>query len=75
MLGAGLFAFLLAWNDYLIALVFLRSQQNYTLAIGLESAGHSPALALLMMLPPVVLFAIFHRHFRFGGVAGSFGGV
>ncbi|RKR73955.1 carbohydrate ABC transporter permease [Frondihabitans australicus] len=75
VLSAAVFTFLLSWNDYLVALVFLRSQQNYTLAIGLEAAGHSPALALLMSLPPVVLFLVFQRHLRFGGVAGSFGGI
>jgi multiple sugar transport system permease protein len=75
VLSTAVFTFLVAWNDYMIALVFLRSQQNYTLPIGLESAGHSPALALMMMLPPVALFLVFQRHLRFGGVAGSFGGV
>lgn len=74
ILSTAIFTFLLSWNDYLVALVFLRSQQNYTLAIGLESAGHSPQLALLMMLPPVVLFAVFHRSFRTDGVSGAFAG-
>ncbi|AMM21016.1 hypothetical protein AX769_13840 [Frondihabitans sp. PAMC 28766] len=75
VLTTALVSFLFAWNDYLVAFVFLRSEQNYSLAIGLETSGHSPVLALLIMLPPVVLFAVFHRHFRFGGVAGAFGGV
>ncbi|BDZ50970.1 ABC transporter permease [Frondihabitans sucicola] len=74
ILATAIFTFLLSWNDYLVALVFLRSQQNYTLAIGLESFGHSPQLALLMMLPPVILFAVFHRSFRTDGFSGSFSG-
>jgi multiple sugar transport system permease protein len=74
ILSTAIFTFLLAWNDYLVALVFLRSQGNYTLAIGLEALGHSPQLALLMALPPVVLFAVFHRSFRTDGVSGAFAG-
>jgi len=74
VLSTAILTFLLSWNDYLIALVFLRSQQNYTLAIGLEAFGGSPQLALLMLLPPVVLFAVFHRSFRTDGIAGSFAG-
>jgi multiple sugar transport system permease protein len=74
VLSTAVFTFLLAWNDYLIALVFLRSQQNYTLAIGLEALGGSPQLALLMLLPPVVLFAVGGRSFRTDGISGAFAG-
>ena len=34
VLSTAIFAFLLAWNDYLVAVIFLRSDQNYTLPIG-----------------------------------------
>lgn len=74
VLSTAILTFLLSWNDYLIALVFLRSQENYTLAIGLESFGRSPQVALLMMLPPVILFTVFHRFFQTDGVSGAFSG-
>lgn len=73
--SAGVFAFLLAWNEYLVALIFLRSTSNYTLGIGLSAAGGSPALAVLMMLPPIAVFLIFRRHFSVGGVAGALAGT
>ncbi len=62
VLSTAIFAFLLAWNEYLVAVVFLRSDQNYTLAIAL-SAARSPALAVVMMLPPIILFASLNRFF------------
>jgi multiple sugar transport system permease protein len=75
VLSTAIFAFLLAWNDYLIAVVFIRSDQNYTLAIGLESSGHSPTLALVMMLPPVLIFAFLNRYFSVGGIGGAVAGT
>src|SRR5690349_2418218 len=37
VLSTAIFAFLLAWNDYLVALVFLRSSNVFTLPVGLQS--------------------------------------
>ena len=37
ILSTAIFSFLLAWNDYLIALVFLQSPPNFTLPVGLET--------------------------------------
>jgi multiple sugar transport system permease protein len=71
VLSAAIFVFLFVWNDYLVALVFLRSDENWTLGIGLTSAGHSPALAVLMSLPPVLVFVLLNRYFSIGGVGGA----
>lgn len=71
VLSTAIFVFLFVWNDYLVALVFLRSNANWTLGIGLESAGHSPVLAVLMSLPPVLVFVLLNRHFSVGGVGGA----
>jgi multiple sugar transport system permease protein len=73
VLSAAIFVFLFVWNDYLVALVFLRSDANWTLGIGLTSAGHSPALAVLMSLPPVLVFVLLNRYFSVGGVGGALG--
>jgi multiple sugar transport system permease protein len=70
----AVFAFLLSWNDYLVAVVFLHSSQSFTIAVGLESFGHSPALAVLMSLPPVLIFAILQGRFR-RGIGGTLAGV
>lgn len=82
LLSTAIFAFLLAWNDYLIALVFLRSDQNFTMPVGLQSFfqqnaanwGLVMAIAVVMMLPPVLVFAVLNRYFSVGGIGGSLAG-
>lgn len=82
ILSTAIFAFLLAWNDYLIALVFLRSDPNYTLPVGLETFfqqnatnwGLVMAVAVVMMLPPVILFTFLNKYFSVGGIGGSLAG-
>jgi multiple sugar transport system permease protein len=82
ILSTAIFAFLLAWNDYLIAIVFLRSDPNYTLPVGLETFfqqnatnwGLVMAVAVVMMLPPIILFSVLNRYFSVGGIGGSLAG-
>lgn len=81
VLSTAVFSFLLAWNDYLIAVVFLRSDQNYTLQIGLQTFcaqnatnwGLVMAVAVIMMIPPVLLFSV-NKYFSVGGIGGSLAG-
>jgi multiple sugar transport system permease protein len=82
ILSTAIFAFLLSWNDYLIAVVFLRSNENFTLQIGLQTFfqqnstnwGLVMAVAVVMMLPPVLLFAFLNKYFSVGGIGGSLAG-
>ena len=82
ILSTAIFSFLLAWNDYLVALVFLRSNVNFTFAVGLQSFfqqnatnwGLVMAVAVMMMLPPVILFAALNKYFSVGGIGGSLAG-
>lgn len=82
ILSTAIFAFLLAWNDYLVALVFLRSNPVYTLPVGLETFfqqnatnwGLVMAVAVVMMLPPTILFAALNRYFSVGGIGGALAG-
>ena len=82
ILSTAIFTFLLSWNDYLVAVVFLRSQGTFTLPVGVESffAQHATnwgavmATAVIMMLPPVVVFGALHRYFSVGGIGGSLAG-
>jgi multiple sugar transport system permease protein len=82
ILSVAIFSFLLAWNDYLIALVFLRSDANFTLPIGLQTFfqqnrtdwGPVMACSVIMMLPPVLVFTLLNRFFSIGGIAGSLAG-
>ena len=82
VLSTAIFAFLIAWNDYLIALIFLRSSNRFTLPIGLETFfqqhaanwGAIMAVAVVMLLPPVILFVALNRYFSAGGIGGSLAG-
>ena len=82
ILSTAIFSFLLAWNDYLVAVVFLRRDQNYTLPIGLQTFfqqnqtnwGLVMAVAVIMMLPPIIIFSVLNRFFSVGGIGGSLAG-
>ncbi|AMM31230.1 ABC transporter permease [Sinomonas atrocyanea] len=82
VLSTAIFAFLLAWNDYLVAIVFLRSNEIFTLPMGVQSFfqqnqtdwGGVMALAVVMMLPPIIVFAALNKYFSVGGIGGSLAG-
>ncbi|RAX46350.1 carbohydrate ABC transporter permease [Arthrobacter sp. AQ5-06] len=82
ILSTAIFAFLLAWNDYLVAIVFLRSSEIFTLPMGVQSFFQQNqtdwtsvmALAVIMMLPPVIVFAALNKYFSVGGIGGSLAG-
>jgi multiple sugar transport system permease protein len=78
LLSTAMFAFLTAWNDYLVVLVFIRSAANYTLPLGLQlfhpPGGPGSAYAVIMMLPPVIIFVLLNRYFSIGGIGGSLAG-
>jgi multiple sugar transport system permease protein len=82
ILSTAIFAFLLAWNDYLVAIVFLRSNEVFTLPMGVQSFFQQNAtdwtsvmaLAVVMMLPPVIVFATLNKYFSVGGIGGSLAG-
>lgn len=82
ILSTAIFAFLLAWNDYLVALVFLRSSNIFTLPIGLQTFfqqnatewGSVMAVSVVMLLPPAIIFAVLNKYFSVGGIGGSLAG-
>lgn len=82
ILSTSIFAFIVAWNDYLIAVIFLRGSSNYTLPVGLQTFfqqnatewGAVMAVAVIMMAPPVLLFIFLNKYFSVGGIGGSLAG-
>ncbi len=82
ILSTAIFTFLVSWNDYLVALIFLRSEPGFTLPIGLQSFfqqtvtdwGSVMAIAVVMMAPPVVIFTFLNKYFSAGGIGGSLAG-
>lgn len=82
ILSTAIFGFLVAWNDYLVALVFLRSEGTFTLPVGLQfffqqnftDWGPVMAMSVIMLLPPVLIFSLLNRFFSVGGIGGSLAG-
>ncbi|MGQ9553619.1 MAG: carbohydrate ABC transporter permease [Anaerolineae bacterium] len=78
----GIFAFRASWNDFLGPLIFLNSQKNFTLALGLRSfQGYYRtswtllmAGSVMMIIPVLVAFFTLQRYFLqgivFSGLAG-----
>ncbi len=82
ILSTAIFTFLVSWNDYLVAIVFIRTETKFTLPLGVESFfqqnvtdwGSVMAVACVMMAPPVLVFAFLNRYFSVGGIGGSLAG-
>jgi multiple sugar transport system permease protein len=82
VLSTAIFSFLVCWNDYLIAVIFLRSNNHFTLPVGLQTFfqqnatdwGPVMAVAVIMVLPPILVFGCLNRYFSVGGIGGSLAG-
>jgi multiple sugar transport system permease protein len=82
ILSTAIFTYLVSWNDYLVAIVFMRTETKFTLPLGVESFfqqnvtdwGSVMAVAVVMMAPPVIVFACLNRFFSVGGIGGSLAG-
>lgn len=76
------FTFMIAWNEYLFASIFLESQGTYTLPIGIEALasgfnqvwGEIMAASLLTSIPLIVMFIYLEKFMveglTFGAVEG-----
>jgi N,N'-diacetylchitobiose transport system permease protein len=79
LVATSIFAFIQAWNEFIMAYVLLRSSENWTLTVWLASFttmrgtawGPLMAGATLTALPVVVFFAIIQRKIAFGLTAGA----
>lgn len=75
----ALFSFLTAWNEYLLALVFNTSNEQYTLPVGLASMipttgqlwGDFAAASIVVSIPVVFLFVMFQKALIQGLSAGG----
>lgn len=72
--SVAIFAFLWQWNEFLGPLIYLNSQENFTLPLGLRYFQTIPTEAVLMdnllmaasvmyILPPIVIFFLAQRYF------------
>ena len=81
LVATSIFAFIQAWNEYIIAYVMLSSAEKQTVTIWLANFttgtlrgvdwGTLMASATLTALPVVVFFLLVHRRIAFGLTAGA----
>jgi len=81
LVATSIFAFIQAWNEYIIAYVMLSSQEKQTITIWLANFttgtlrgvdwGTLMASATLTALPVVFFFVLVHRRIAFGLTAGA----
>jgi N,N'-diacetylchitobiose transport system permease protein len=79
LVATSVFAFIQAWNEYIIAYVLLSSPEKQTLTVWLASFttargtdwGGLMAGATLTAIPVVVFFVFLHRKIAFGLTAGA----
>lgn len=79
LVSVGVYAFIIAWNEYLFALSLTNTMEMRTVPIGIDllMGQHSyqwneiMAMSVLGCLPVIVVFTIFQRHFVAGLAAGA----
>lgn len=79
LVSVGVYAFIIAWNEYLFALSLTSTMDMRTVPIGIDllMGQHSyqwneiMAMSVLGCLPVIVVFTIFQRHFVAGLSAGA----
>ncbi|MFD4370684.1 carbohydrate ABC transporter permease [Streptomyces sp. NPDC058486] len=80
VVASSVFAFIAAWNDYLVAYTFMKDQSQYTLPVWLESFTNPTtgtdfsgqmAGSVLFSLPVVVFFLLIQRKLVSGVSAGA----
>jgi len=82
IISVFVYCFMVAWNDYLFASIFLSSSANFTLPVGLNTLFSTPdyvwgrmmAASLVTALPVVLMYALSERFIKGnltdGGVKG-----
>jgi multiple sugar transport system permease protein len=76
---AVIFAFIAAWNEYIVALTLMTDPLRKPLTVGITAYvtayvqhwNHLFAASVIAIVPVVVLFALIERHLVGGLTAGS----
>lgn len=82
LIAVAIFHFLYAWNDFYEPLIFLHTQDHWTMAVGLQTfnalytnnTNLIMAASIVMIIPPIVLFFMAQRVFTQGVVFRGFKG-
>jgi len=83
LIAIGTYALLLAWNEYLYAVLLLQGESMITLPVGMGNfltSDDAPwnllmALSVIYSIPPVIFYYIFRRYLTHGLVSGAVQGT
>ncbi len=79
LVSVGIYTFMIAWNEFLYALVFLNQHEMFTMPIKINAIYNDPtprphvvmAASTIMTLPIVFLFLLLERYLAEGLTAGG----
>ncbi len=82
LIAVAIFHVLYAWNDFYEPLIFLHTQEHWTMAVGLQTFNALYAInthlimaaSIVMIIPPIVLFFMAQKVFTQGVVFRGFKG-
>lgn len=82
MASVALYTFMIAWNEFLFAFLFLDSPEKFTISRGLVQLSQSVhlskqlvmAASVMVTIPVLILFFFFERHLVRGLTAGAMKG-
>jgi multiple sugar transport system permease protein len=83
LVAAGIFCFLVSWNEFIFALILTSTPDSQTIPViiagflvQLRFYDYGPmfAASVLAILPPVLLALLFQRHLVSGMLSGSLKG-
>ncbi|MCP4584181.1 MAG: carbohydrate ABC transporter permease [candidate division Zixibacteria bacterium] len=70
MIAIGLFTFILSWNEFLFASVFLSENSNFTIPVGVSTYLEATAInwprlmaaSMVILLPAFLVYVFFHKY-------------
>ncbi|MBN2469588.1 MAG: carbohydrate ABC transporter permease [Anaerolineae bacterium] len=79
LVSVGLYTFMIAWNEFLYALIFLNDRNMFTMPIKINTIFNDPsprphvvmAASTIMTIPVIVLFLAFEQYLAEGLTAGG----
>lgn len=79
LVATSVFSFITAWNEFIFALTFMQSSENYTVGVGLRTFftqntadwGAVMAASTVIALPVVIFFVLVQRNLAAGMTAGA----
>ncbi|GHD26701.1 sugar ABC transporter permease [Nocardiopsis kunsanensis] len=79
LVATAIFSFIVAWNEFVLALTFMQQSDKYTVAVGLRQFfgqyanewGHVMAASTIITIPVMVFFVLVQRYLAAGLVQGA----